>query len=305
MIIPPYLLPGDTVALAAPARKISHAEIHPAEQWLKSLGFNVFYDEQLFAEDHQFAGSNEHRASYFQKLLNNDEIKAIWCVRGGYGSGRIIDQLDFTHFRQHPKWICGYSDITVFHSHIQQNDQIATLHATMPINVTEENRQSPACQSFLDALTGKNLSYRIAPHPLTRAREFSGILTGGNLSMLYSLIGSPSDIDTSGKVLFIEDLDEYLYHIDRMMLNLKRSGKLANIKAMLVGHLSDMHDNSVPFGKTAEEIVADYCRDLDIPVIFNIPAGHLPDNRAFRMGCEIEGVFKDNQFIINSLNHGL
>ena len=121
--------------------------------------------------------------------------------------------------------------------------------------------------------------------------------------MLYSLIGSPSDIDTTGKVLFIEDLDEYLYHIDRMMLNLKRSGKLTSIKALLVGHLSDMHDNTVPFGKTAEEIVADHCRDLDIPLIFNVPAGHLPDNRAFRMGCEIEGSFKDNKFIINSLNH--
>ena len=121
--------------------------------------------------------------------------------------------------------------------------------------------------------------------------------------MLYSLIGSPSDIDTSEKVLFIEDLDEYLYHIDRMMLNLRRSGKLANIKALLVGHLSDMHDNTIPFGKTAEEVVADHCRGLNIPLIFNVPAGHLPDNRAFRMGCKIEGLFKDNKFIINSLDH--
>lgn len=303
MSVPPYLNPGDTVALAAPARKISQAEILPAERWLKSVGFNVFYDDRLFAEEHQFAGSDEVRAQYFQELLDRDEIKAIWCVRGGYGSARIIDKLDFSHFRQHPKWVCGYSDITVFHSHVQQNFQTATLHATMPINVTEENTQTPAVQSFLAALTGKPLTYEIAPHPLSRQKEFSGILTGGNLSMLYSLVGSPSDIDTTDKVLFIEDLDEYLYHIDRMMLNLKRSGKLTSIKALLVGHLSDMHDNTVPFGKTAEEIVADHCRDLDIPLIFNIPAGHLPDNRAFRMGCKIEGSFKDNKFIINSLNH--
>lgn len=303
MIVPPYLNLGDAVALAAPARKISKAEIQAAEQWLKSVGFNVFYDDRLFAEEHQFAGSDEVRAQYFQDLLDRDEIKAIWCVRGGYGSARIIDQLDFSRFRQHPKWICGYSDITVFHSHIQRHLQTATLHATMPINVTEENTQTLAVQSFLAALTGKPLTYEIAPHPLSRQKEFSGILTGGNLSMLYSLAGSPSDIDTAGKVLFIEDLDEYLYHIDRMMLNLKRSGKLTNIKALLVGHLSDMHDNTVPFGKTAEEIVADHCRDLDIPLLFNVPAGHLPDNRAFRMGCKIEGLFKDNKFIINSLDH--
>ena len=303
MSVPPYLNPGDTVALAAPARKISQAEILPAERWLKSVGFNVFYDDRLFAEEHQFAGSDEVRAQYFQELLDRDEIKAIWCVRGGYGSARIIDKLNFSHFRQHPKWVCGYSDITVFHSHIQQHLQTATLHATMPINVMEENTQTPAVQSFLAALTGKPLTYEIALHPLSRQKEFSGNLTGGNLSMLYSLVGSPSDIDTTDKVLFIEDLDEYLYHIDRMMLNLKRSGKLTSIKALLVGHLSDMHDNTVPFGKTAEEIVADHCRDLDIPLIFNVPAGHLPDNRAFRMGCKIEGSFKDNKFIINSLNH--
>jgi muramoyltetrapeptide carboxypeptidase len=303
MIVPPYLTPGDTVALAAPARKISQAEILHAEKWLKSVGFNVFYDNRLFAEDHQFAGTDEVRTDYFQDLLDDDNIKAIWCVRGGYGSARIIDRLDFTRFQQHPKWVCGYSDITVFHSHLQQNLHTATLHATMPINVTAEKAQLPPLTSFLDALTGKQLSYEIAPHPLSRTKPFSGILTGGNLSMLYSLIGSPSDINTDGKVLFIEDLDEYLYHIDRMMLNLKRSGKLAHIKALLVGHLSDMHDNTIPFGKTAEEIVADHCRDFEFPVIFNVPAGHLPDNRAFRMGCEIEGLFKDNKFTISSLNH--
>lgn len=303
MIIPPYLTEGDTVALAAPARKISKSEILPAEKWLRKVGFNVFYDDRLFAEDHQFAGDDNLRAQYFQDLLDNDEVKAVWCVRGGYGSAKIIDRLDFTRFQQHPKWICGYSDITVFHSHLQQNLQTATIHAVMPINVTDENTQTPAVQSFLNALTGQNLTYELEVHPLSRPQPFSGILTGGNLSMLYSLVGSPSDINTEDKVLFIEDLDEYLYHIDRMVLNLKRSGKLSGIKALLVGHLSDMHDNTIPFGKTAEEIVADECRDFAFPLVFNVPAGHLPDNRAFRMGCKIEGFFKDNKFIINSLNH--
>ena len=303
MIIPPYLTEGDTVALAAPARKISKSEILPAEKWLRKVGFNVFYDDRLFAEDHQFAGDDNLRAQYFQDLLDNDEVKAVWCVRGGYGSAKIIDKMDFSRFQQHPKWICGYSDITVFHSHLQQNLQTATIHAVMPINVTDENTQTPAVQSFLNALTGQNLTYELEVHPLSRPQPFSGILTGGNLSMLYSLVGSPSDINTEDKVLFIEDLDEYLYHIDRMVLNLKRSGKLSGIKALLVGHLSDMHDNTIPFGKTAEEIVADECRDFAFPLVFSVPAGHLPDNRAFRMGCKIEGFFKDNKFIINSLNH--
>ncbi len=303
MIVPPYLNSGDMVALAAPARKISRAEIHPAESFLKKCGFNVFYDERLFAQEHQFAGNDELRAGYFQDLLDDENVKAIWCVRGGYGSARIIDKLDFTHFRKQPKWICGYSDITVFHSHLHRHEQIATLHTTMPINVTAETMESAAVQSFLHAITGKELLYEIPSHPLSRLAEFSGTLVGGNLSMLYSLMGSPSDISTDGKVLFIEDLDEYLYHIDRMVLNLKRSGKFSNIKALLVGHLSDMHDNTIPFGKTAEEIVADHCRELDIPLIFNVPAGHLPDNRALRCGCQIEGKYINNQFIIKSLNH--
>ena len=303
MIIPPYLVPGDTVALAAPARKISKQEILPAENWLKSNGFNFFYDDRLFAVDHQFAGSDQVRAAYFQDLLDDDSVNLIWCVRGGYGSARIIDKLDFSHFRQHPKWICGYSDITVFHSHIQRHLNTATLHTTMPINISDDNLQTPAVQSFLSAITGQNLTYEISNHPLSRLQPFSGTLVGGNLSMLYSLMGSPSDVDTMDKVLFIEDLDEYLYHIDRMVLNLKRSGKFSHIKALLVGHLSDMHDNTIPFGKTAEEIVADYCRDLDFPLIFNVPVGHLADNRAFRCGCKIEGFYKDNKFIINSLNH--
>lgn len=303
MIIPPYLVSGDTVALAAPARKISKQEILPAENWLKREGFNVFYDDRLFAEEHQFAGSDSVRAAYFQDLLDDDSVKLIWCVRGGYGSARIIDRLDFSHFRQHPKWICGYSDITVFHNHVQRHLNTATLHATMPINISDDNLQTPAVQSFLLAVTGQDLKYEIPNHPLSRWQPFSGTLVGGNLSMLYSLMGSPSDVDTTDKVLFIEDLDEYLYHIDRMVLNLKRSGKLSRIKALLVGHLSDMHDNTIPFGKTAEEIVADYCRDLDFPVIFDVPVGHLADNRALRCGCKIEGYFQDNKFIINSLNH--
>lgn len=287
MIIPEYLQAGDTVAIAAPARKISREEIAPAVAMLQKQGFNVLYDERLFAEHHQFAGDETTRAGYFQDLLDNPTVKAIWCARGGYGSARIIDRLDFTRFQQKPKWICGYSDVTVFHSHINKNLDIATLHATMPINI-QAGCDNNAIRSLLSALKGEPLIYEITAHPFNRPDEFEAPVVGGNLSMLYSLLGSPSDVDTTSKVLFIEDLDEYLYHIDRMMTNLERNGKLQNLAALIVGHLSDMHDNSIPYGKNAEEIVAEHCAPYSFPVLFGFPAGHEADNRALRMGCPLK-----------------
>lgn len=300
MIVPDYLRQGDTVAIAAPARKISPAEIASAVHLLEQNGFNVFYDERLFAECHQFAGDEAVRAGYIQELLDNPDIKAIWCARGGYGSARIIDRLDFTAFQARPKWICGYSDVTVFHSHIQQNFNIATLHATMPINVHEEALDNAATRSLMSALRGERLRYELPKHPLCRPGNFEGIVTGGNLSMLYSLLASPSDVNTDGKILFIEDLDEYLYHIDRMMTSLERAGKLRRLAGLLVGHLSDMHDNTIPYGKTAEEIVAEHARHYDFPVIFGFPAGHEADNRAIRMGCPLKCLCEGHFIIIEN-----
>lgn len=288
MITPPYLKSGDTVAIAASARKISETEVAPAVHLLEQAGFNVFYDERLFAASHQFAGTDEQRAAYWQDVLDDPGIKAIWCARGGYGSVRIIDQLDFTYFCQNPKWICGYSDVTVFHSHIHRNCHVATLHATMPVNVHEGEFDSQANKTLIAALKGMSLRYEIPKHPLNRFGEACAPVIGGNVSILYSLLGSASDMDTVGKILFIEDLDEYLYHIDRMMSNLERNGKLSHLAALVVGHLSDMHDNAIPFGKTAEEIVAEHCQKYDFPVVFNFPAGHLFDNRAIRMGCPMK-----------------
>jgi muramoyltetrapeptide carboxypeptidase len=300
MIVPDYLRQGDTVAIAAPARKISPAEIASAVHLLEQNGFNVFYDERLFAECHQFAGDEAVRAGYMQDLLDNPDIKAVWCARGGYGSARIIDRLDFTAFCAKPKWICGYSDVTVFHSHIQQNFNIATLHATMPINVHEESLDNAANRSLMAALRGERLRYELPQYPLSRPGNFQGIVTGGNLSMLYSLLASPSDVNTDGKILFIEDLDEYLYHIDRMMTSLERAGKLRRLAGLLVGHLSDMHDNTIPYGKTAEEIVAEHARHYDFPVIFGFPAGHEADNRAIRMGCPLKCLCEGHSIIIEN-----
>ena len=297
---PPYLHTGDTIAIAAPARKISEAELQCSVQFLQQEGFNVFYDERLWAQHHQFAGDDTIRANYMQCLLDNPDIQAIWCARGGYGSVRIIDRLDFTKFLQHPKWIVGYSDVTVFHNHLNRNYDMATLHATMPINVKPETIGTPACQTMLTALKGKKLHYELHTHPLNRSGDFTAPVVGGNLSMLYALLGSPSDINTEGKVLFIEDLDEYLYHIDRMMSNLERNGKLQNLAGLLVGHLSDMHDNTIPYGKNAEEIVAEHCDKYHFPLIFNFPAGHLADNRAIRLGMDLSCIYTDNQIIIEN-----
>ncbi len=288
MIIPPYLKAGDTIALAAPARKISQEELIPAIALLQREGYSVHYDERLFAEDHQFAGTDAVRTAYLQDLLNDPDIHAIWCVRGGYGSVRLLDKLDFRPLIKNPKWICGYSDITAFHAHLHSRCNMASLHCTMPINITEKTLETPAVTTLLNALQGKPLYYDLPSHPLNRPGNFSGPIVGGNLSVLYSLAGSNSALSTKGKILFIEDLDEYLYHIDRMMQNLKRAGMLKHIAGLLVGHLSDMHDNAIPFGHTAEEIVAACCAEYDFPMRFNFPAGHLPDNRAIRLGCEME-----------------
>jgi muramoyltetrapeptide carboxypeptidase len=213
-------------------------------------------------------------------MLDNNDVKAIISARGGYGTMRIIDKLDFSDFVKNPKWIVGYSDITVLHSHIH-NLGIETLHATMPINFT---KNAEAAESLRRALFGESLTYEADQHVLNRRGIAEGELIGGNLSLLYALIGSASDIDTAGKIFFIEDLDEYLYHIDRMMLSLKRAGKLDKLAGLIVGGMSDMKDNLVPFGKTAEEIIYDAVKEFDYPVAFNFPSGHIERNLAVVLG---------------------
>lgn len=243
--------------------------------------------EHLFNSDNQFAGDDNTRAQVMQGLLDDPSIKAVICARGGYGTVRIIDRLNFARFQKKPKWIVGYSDITVLHSHIHQNFSIETLHGIMPINIPADalGKIYPATDSLRKALFGKSLSYSCAPHPLNRVGVARGQLVGGNLSILYSLCGSGSEIDTAGKILFIEDLDEYLYHIDRMLMNLKRNGMFEHLTGLVVGQLSGMHDNAVPFGKTAEEIVWDCVREYQFPVCFNFPAGHNgTENQALILG---------------------
>jgi muramoyltetrapeptide carboxypeptidase len=247
----------------------------------------VLEGNHLYDSYHQYAGNDEARAIDFLKMLNDESIRAIICSRGGYGTVRIIDRIDFSNFVKDPKWIIGYSDITVFHSHINRHFNTETLHAIMPVNIKSPYTDDPSVDSLKKALFGKKLEYTVPTDSGSRRGKAEGVITGGNLSMLYSLIGSPSDIDTDGKILFIEELDEYLYHIDRMMMNLKRSGKLNRLEALIVGGMTGMRDNKVPYGKTANEIVMETVAEYNYPVVLNFPAGHTDDNRALIMGRKI------------------
>ena len=275
---------GSRIALAASARKITHDEIQFAIDWLKEKGFVPVYDERLFASDFIFAGDDDFRAAVIQEYLDRQDIDAIWMVRGGYGSIRIIDRLDFTKFALHPKFIIGFSDVTVFHGKMQRLGY-PTIHASMPYNFM--NKTAEAKQSLYDALLGKPLHYELKPFDMNRFGEAEAEIVGGNLSVLYGMMGSSSFPETDGKILFIEEVDEYIYHFDRMMIALKRARKLQNLKGLIVGGLTEIHDNPDPFGKTVEEVISEAVEDYDYPVCFGFPAGHFADNRALVLGEKV------------------
>jgi muramoyltetrapeptide carboxypeptidase len=282
MIYPPYLKAGDAIGIVAPARKISRSELEFAIHWWEEKGFRIVLGKHLFAEHHQYAGTDDARLEDLQNMLDNNDIKAIFCARGGYGTLRIVDKLDFLGFHLEPKWICGFSDITVLHAHINKNCGVATIHSTMPISMNGNSLEN--LETLYKTLTGEQLLYEWEPHPLNRTGACSGELVGGNLSMLYALSGSISEIDTTNKILFIEDVDEYLYHIDRMMLQLKRAGKLAHLAGLLVGGFTKMRDNEVAFGSAFEQIIYEHCAAYNYPIAFNFPAGHDERNVAMKLG---------------------
>lgn len=288
MITPPFLKSGDLVAITSTARKITLQELQPSIDLFKSWGLYVMLAPNLFESDNQYAGTDEQRAADLQFLLDDENVKAIMCARGGYGTVRIIDRLDFTKFRLSPKWIVGYSDVTILHSHINKNYDIETLHAIMPVNFSSDNEfTNKSFDKLHRCLFGETPVYKANTHKLNRLGESRGQLTGGNLSIIYSLSGSISDNDTEGKVLFIEDIDEYLYHIDRMMQTLKRAGKLSNLAGLVVGHFTNMRDNEVPFGRNAEEIILETVKEYNYPVAFGFPTGHEPENMPFIEGREV------------------
>jgi len=288
MISPAYLKRGDKVAIVATARKVAPEEMALAMKTFSRCGLAVGEDENLYASHNQYAGTDEQRLESLQRMLDDESIKAIFCARGGYGTVRIIDRADFSGFVRSPKWVVGFSDITVLHSHIHTNFGIETLHAIMPYSFFHEKLSLESIESLRTALFGEPLLYDYANDFPYRPGYAKGVIVGGNLSLLYALDGTASDLDPEGKILFIEDLDEYLYHFDRMMMKMKRSGKLGNLAGLIVGGLTEMHDNTIAFGKSAYEIIQDVVADYDYPVCFGFPAGHIADNRALILGRETE-----------------
>lgn len=285
MLTPPFLKKGDIIGIAATARKISIEELDYAVHLIESKGYKVQFAPNLFAIDNQFAGSDEQRKNDIQYLINDQKVKAILIARGGYGTMRIIDEINFNSFSENPKWMIGYSDVTVLHSalHLQN---FASLHATMPINFSKNEE---ATNSLFDVISGKKISsnYPIQENKkLFKTGTATAPIVGGNLSLLYAMQGSKTDIDTKGKILFLEDLDEYLYHIDRMILSLKRAGKFDHLEGLIVGGMSDMKDNLVPFGQSAEEIIAYHLSDKPYPICFHFPSGHIDRNLALPLGIE-------------------
>jgi len=289
LIQPPYLHYGDTVAIVSPAGILKNKEdkIQQATELLKSWGLNPVIGKNAFNQNNQFAGTDEERTNDFQKALDNPNIKAIWCARGGYGSVRILDKLDYTKFKEHPKWLIGYSDITALHNQIH-NAGFETIHGIMGISLTDDLSDiKDNVSSFKDAIFGKHLEYTIEGSKYNKQGTASGQLVGGNLTLLHTMLGSKTTIDISGKILFFEEIGEYAYHIDRMLQSLKRAGYFENCKGIIVGSISKVRKNTTEWGKPIEQLILDVVADYDFPVLFNFPAGHEDDNRALILGRKI------------------
>ena len=292
MKIPPYLKKGDTVAIVCTARKFFPEDAIPAKELLESWGLKIKLGATIGLDSCQLGGTDLERAADFQDMMDNENIKAIWCSRGGYGTVRMVDLLDFTKFNKKPKWIMGFSDVTVLHSHINTLD-VATLHSIMPFTVPKAPEEVK--QTFKNALFGIKNSYVIPSKSYDKKCKAKGELVGGNLSIIYSLLGSKSSIDTKDKILFIEDLDEYLYHVDRMLYNMKRNDYFKNVKGIIVGSMRDMHDNEIPFGQNEVQIISEIAKDLDIPIAFEFCAGHQKDNRTLVLGSQVTFEVNDTE----------
>lgn len=284
--IPPYLKPGDTIGILCPSGYMPHEKASTAIKTLTEWGFNVVPGKTLGHQFNYFSGTDEERLNDLQQMMDNESIKAVFCARGGYGMGRIIDKINFKKFKKNPKWIIGFSDITVIQSHLFSKYKIASMHAPMAAAFNDGESKNQYIQSLHDSLIGRKANYASAGNEFNKKGKVSGVLVGGNLSLLAHLIGTPSELKTKDKILFIEDVGEYIYNVDRMMYQLKRSGKLDNLKALIVGRFTEMKDTTIPFGQSAEEVIRDVVKEYDYPVCFNFPVSHDKENYALKIGFE-------------------
>ncbi len=278
---PSLLKRGDAVSIISTARKVIKKDIQKSIDVLTSWGLKVVLSKNIFNSYYQFSGEDEIRKKSFQEILDCKEIKAIFCARGGYGTIRIIDKLNFTLFIKNPKWVIGFSDITVLHSSLNIL-RYCSIHSFMPINYDQTSKKNLKCLHDILFL-GKN-KIECPPNSFNKTGQVKSEIVGGNLSILYSLLASKSEIRTDNKILFIEDLDEYLYHIDRMIISLKRAGKFNNLKALIVGGMTKMHDNKIKFGMSAKEIIKYHTDEFDFPICFDFPVGHINNNCPLLLG---------------------
>ncbi|HEX8332840.1 MAG TPA: LD-carboxypeptidase [Segetibacter sp.] len=285
-ILPPYLKKGDTIGIVCPAGYMPLEKAETCINVLKKWGYKVKIGKTLGSQFNYFSATDEERLNDLQEMLDDESVQAILCGRGGYGTGRIIDQLNFKKFRKKPKWIIGYSDITVLHSHLYSRYKIASIHAPMAAAFNDEEYKNEYVQSLRKALTGKKASYKCEVHKYNKTGEAKGELVGGNLSLIAHLIGTPSDINTKNKMLFLEDIGEYLYNIDRMMYQLLRSGKLKNLSALIIGGFSEMKDTTVPYGQQVFEVINKIVKEFDFPVCYNFPVSHERENYALKVGVD-------------------
>lgn len=283
MRTPPPLKAGDKIGITATARKISPEELQAFEKILSEKGYEAVYTKGLFAQANQMAGSDQERAQSFMELWDNPEVKAIWCARGGYGTARMLPLIS-KQLTEARKWIIGFSDVTGLHQCLNNQD-IMSLHASMPIEIWTKTAES--IEEIFRLLEGGRMNYSWKANPLNQSGSAVGRMAGGNLSVIYSLRGTPYDLNPEGKILFLEDLDEYLYHIDRMTQNLSLSDWWNRLSGVVVGGMTEMKDNATAFGKTAEEIIASHTKNLKIPVAFGFSAGHLSHNLPLKMGAAV------------------
>jgi muramoyltetrapeptide carboxypeptidase len=283
------------IRIVSPAKAIEKEHVDFAKTFLESNDFEVEISTHCLGKNHYFSGTDQERLSDFQDALNDKSVDVILCARGGYGCIRIVDDLDFSNFKKHPKLIIGFSDVTVFHNHIHVNYNLPTVHASMPLNFSTNSKES--LQSIVDVINGQPLKYRLDSDSNNKIGKIEAEIVGGNLAIIYALIGTNSDLNLDGKILFIEDVGEYVYAIDRMMWALKKSGKLKNLAGLIVGGMTNINDTETPFGRTVEEVILESVNHLYIPVCFGFPVGHLADNRSIIMGKKARLVVSDNTVV--------
>ncbi|MGM0375882.1 MAG: S66 peptidase family protein [Bacteroidota bacterium] len=286
---PPFIREGATFGLVSPAGKIDPEVVPRAEKFLAYNGFRSRRAAHADSQHYQFSAADSDRAADMQLMLDDPKIDVIWCCRGGYGSSRVIDKLDFSSMAKHPKWIVGYSDITVFHSTLSGLYNTTSIHGPMPVNLPENTRdEGPEWTHLLNLLQGKEVTIKTDEDPFNISGTAKGRLIGGNMSLLAAMRGTPYDFDPAGKILFIEEVGEQIYHLDRMMQNLKTGGKLEGLAGIIIGHLTNMQDNTTPFGLSAKGVIHEKVHPLGIPVLFGFPAGHEKPNEPLLMGGQIE-----------------